>query len=40
MPWRARRPEPFNFRKGLRIQTLVETIRRSSRERRWLPVVH
>ena len=31
-------PEPYNFRKGLRIQTLVETIQRSSRERRWLPV--
>ena len=30
--------EPFNFRDGLRIQTLVETIQRSSRERRWLPV--
>lgn len=29
-------PEPFNFRRGLRIQTLVETIRRSSLERRWL----
>jgi predicted dehydrogenase len=31
-------PEPFNFRKGLRIQTLVETIQRSSRERRWADV--
>ena len=31
-------PEPFNFRDGLRIQTLVETIQQSSRERRWLPV--
>ena len=30
--------EPFNFRDGLRIQTLMETIQRSSRERRWLPV--
>ena len=30
--------EPFNFRHGLRIQTLVETIQQSSRERRWLPV--
>lgn len=29
-------PEPFNFRQGLRIQTLVETIRQSSLERRWL----
>jgi predicted dehydrogenase len=32
-------PEPFNFRKGLRIQTLVETIHRSSDEGRWLEVV-
>ena len=31
-------PEPFNFRKGLRIQTLVETIQTSSREGRWLSV--
>jgi predicted dehydrogenase len=31
-------PEPFNFRKGLRIQHLVETIHRSSREGRWLEV--
>jgi predicted dehydrogenase len=31
-------PEPFNFRKGLRIQTLVETIQRSSAERQWLGV--
>ena len=30
--------EPFNFRDGLRIQTLVDTIQRSSRERRWLRV--
>lgn len=28
--------EPFPFRAGLRIQTLVETIQRSSSERRWL----
>ncbi|MEM9524698.1 MAG: Gfo/Idh/MocA family oxidoreductase [Pseudomonadota bacterium] len=28
--------EPFNFRDGLRIQTLVERIQRSSRERSWL----
>lgn len=33
-----KRPEPYNFRKGLRIQTLVETIQASSRERRWLAV--
>ncbi len=31
-------PEPFNFRAGLRIQTLVETIQRSSREGGWLNV--
>lgn len=31
-------PEPFNFRKGLRIQSLVETIQTSSREGRWLDV--
>ena len=31
-------PEPFNFRAGLRIQTLVERIQRSARERRWLSV--
>ncbi len=30
--------EPFNFRKGLRIQTLVETIQTSSCEGRWLAV--
>ena len=32
------RDEPFNFRDGLRIQTLVDAIRRSSRERRWIRV--
>ncbi len=31
--------EPFNFRAGLRIQALVETVQRSSRERCWMPVV-
>ena len=31
-------PEPFNFRKGLRVQTLVETIQTSSCEGRWLAV--
>ncbi len=31
-------PEPFNFRKGLRIQTLVEAIQRSSAEGQWLAV--
>lgn len=30
------RPEPFSFRAGLRIQSLVETVHRSSREMRWL----
>ncbi len=30
--------EPFNFRAGLRIQTLVETIQRSSREQTWMQV--
>jgi predicted dehydrogenase len=29
-------PEPFNFRKGLRVQELVETILRSSHAARWL----
>jgi len=31
-------PEPFNFRAGLRIQTLVETIQASSRDRAWKSV--
>jgi len=31
-------PEPFNFRAGLRVQTLVETIATSSREGRWIDV--
>ncbi|RCW78672.1 Gfo/Idh/MocA family protein [Paracoccus lutimaris] len=31
-------PEPFGFRKGLRIQTLVETIQQSSARRQWLDV--
>ncbi len=30
--------EPFNFRAGLRIQSLVETIQRSSRDRCWITV--
>lgn len=34
----GQRPEPFNFRKGLGIQTLVERIQTSSRERRWQSV--
>jgi predicted dehydrogenase len=32
------RPEPFGFRAGLRIQTLVETIHASSRARAWMSV--
>jgi len=31
----GKRSEPFNFRAGLRIQTLVETIQQSSREGGW-----
>ena len=31
-------PEPFNFRKGLRIQSLVETIQASSRTGAWMDV--
>jgi predicted dehydrogenase len=34
----GRRPEPFNFRAGLRIQTLVEAIRDSSRAAAWRDV--
>jgi predicted dehydrogenase len=34
----GRAPEPFNFRAGLRIQTLVETIQVSSREGAWKEV--
>ena len=34
----GRRPEPFNFRAGLRIQTLVETIHASSRAGGWQEV--
>lgn len=30
------RDEPFNFRAGLGIQSLVETVHRSSREERWI----
>lgn len=30
--------EPFNFRAGLRVQELVETIKRSSRQGGWLQV--
>ncbi|MXN63992.1 gfo/Idh/MocA family oxidoreductase [Stappia sp. GBMRC 2046] len=32
------RKEPFNFRAGLRIQTLVETIWESSRQKSWMTV--
>lgn len=31
-------PEPFNFRKGLHIQTLIETIQASSRAQAWADV--
>jgi predicted dehydrogenase len=31
-------PEPFNFRKGLRIQTLVEAIQASSQQQSWLDI--
>ena len=34
----GRRPEPFNFRAGLRIQTLVEAIHESSRAGAWRDV--
>jgi predicted dehydrogenase len=34
----GKRPEPFNFRAGLRIQTLVETIQASSRSQSWMAV--
>ena len=34
----GRRAEPFNFRAGQRIQTLVETIQASSRAGAWKPV--
>ena len=34
----GKQAEPFNFRKGLRIQTLVERIQTSSREKRWIEV--
>jgi predicted dehydrogenase len=34
----GRAPEPFGFRKGLRIQTLVETIARSSQAGTWMDV--
>jgi hypothetical protein len=34
----GRQAEPFNFRAGLRIQTLVETIHASSRAGAWQDV--
>jgi len=34
----GRRPEPFNFRAGLRVQTLVEAIQDSSRDDAWRDV--
>ncbi|TPE49513.1 Gfo/Idh/MocA family protein [Amaricoccus solimangrovi] len=33
----GRAPEPFNFRAGARVQSLVEAIQRSSRETAWVP---
>lgn len=32
------RPEPFNFRAGLRVQTVIEAVQRSSRAQAWLDV--
>jgi hypothetical protein len=34
----GKRSEPFNFRMGLRVQTLVETIQKSWQAARWLDV--
>jgi predicted dehydrogenase len=34
----GRAPEPFNFRKGLRIQSLVEAVQQSSKSERWVAV--
>jgi predicted dehydrogenase len=34
----GKRSEPFNFRAGLRVQTLVEAIQKSSQAARWLDV--
>jgi predicted dehydrogenase len=34
----GKRPEPFNFRAGLHIQTLIETIQASSRGQSWMEV--
>lgn len=34
----GRAPEPFGFRQGLRVQTLIEAVQASSREGRWLDV--
>ena len=34
----GRRDEPFNFRSGLRVQELLEAVRRSSEEGRWVEV--
>jgi predicted dehydrogenase len=34
----GKRSEPFNFRSGLRVQTLVEAIQKSSQAARWLDV--
>lgn len=34
----GRRPEPFGFRAGARVQELVESIQRSSAQERWVPI--
>jgi predicted dehydrogenase len=34
----GRRPEPFNFRAGARVQALVEAIQDSSRDRTWVDI--
>lgn len=33
-------PEPFNFRAGYRVQSLVEAIQRSSTEKLWISIAH
>ena len=36
----GRQPEPCNFRKGLAIQTIVETIQASAKKQKWMNVRH
>ncbi|SEN36772.1 Predicted dehydrogenase [Paracoccus alcaliphilus] len=36
----GRQPEPCNFRKGLAIQTIVETIQASAKKQKWMNVGH